>query len=602
MNIPAPLDKVLSLLKKDKIRTALYAVALVLILFSLLDKNQPYYFYYLEQRQMLLLDGDYISNMISQIGGLGIFLSQLLVQYFLDGGVGPAVTAVLLSFSALFLYKGLRDFSLRPAAFFLALLPVLMQLVYMEDFYYYYHGVVAIFLASLLFFVLSLLPGNLNAWLRCLIEAVVLVAAYLLLGPVALPLSLAVALRDILKGQKQSYLSLVGVALVALLGLYVVNKAILPTMGQGLGMTFYIDHIQNYATHYSLSWIFLAVLPLLTFLLGKIRGSFPALSLLTGFVALLAVFLFVRFEYRAHQDSTTNDFQRLVHQMRRGQWQDIISDPIASSNALYQNIHNLALSKEGRLLTDLFRYPQSAASKSLIVDNEYVVELHEILSQIYYQAGLTGAAQLYAQEVFSSLRWGCPSVVQTTIKTQLAYGNYPIAEKYIRLMERTLKYADWAKDMRRYLDNDALVMEDEELGRLRRDLSEVDTEFLLQTSAYADLFKVLEANPSDQGTRDYTVAMLLLERDTPDMMTFVERFKDTEAMKNPPLLLQQAIITLNEQDLEYCKSLGVTDAVINQFNTFKQRVVQLRRQGAGYTSLAREFSGTYWYYLLSAAN
>ena len=65
---------------------------------------------------------------------------------------------------------------------------------------------------------------------------------------------------------------------------------------------------------------------------------------------------------------------------------------------------------------------------------------------------------------------GSPRCLMRLVQTNLIFGTYPIAEKYIRLLEQMPVYRDWAKQHRAFLYNDAAVEADPLLGLKRRGL------------------------------------------------------------------------------------------------------------------------------------
>lgn len=48
--------------------------------------------------------------------------------------------------------------------------------------------------------------------------------------------------------------------------------------------------------------------------------------------------------------------------------------------------------------------------------------------------------------------YGNPRMLKRLVQTNLIYGAYPVAEKYIRILENTFYYKDWAKSQRKFLE------------------------------------------------------------------------------------------------------------------------------------------------------
>lgn len=66
-------------------------------LFTFLQINFQYHFFYIEQSQLFLFSGMYLADKIVLPGGLALLLSEFLVQFFIAPYVGAAIVAALLT-------------------------------------------------------------------------------------------------------------------------------------------------------------------------------------------------------------------------------------------------------------------------------------------------------------------------------------------------------------------------------------------------------------------------------------------------------------------------------------------------------------------------
>ena len=87
-----------------------------------------------------------------------------------------------------------------------------------------------------------------------------------------------------------------------------------------------------------------------------------------------------------------------------------------------------------------------------------------MLSDICYQMGDLSSAQKFAFEGYVSSVDGNPRLLQRLVQTNILTGAYAVAEKYIRILEQTLFYKEWAAEWRKYLYRDDLVEEEPSLG------------------------------------------------------------------------------------------------------------------------------------------
>ena len=289
---------------------------------------------------------------------------------------------------------------------------------------------------------------------------------------------------------------------------------------------------------------------------------------------------------------------QMFHYIDTEQWDAIISSAdLNYNNYLHLNCLNLALSHKGVMRTDLFKYPQSGI-QSLVSKYQAHIEESFLFSQIYYHVGITSLAYNFAFGTSVGITYGSPVMTKLLIKSHLIYGQYPAAEKFISLLEKTWAYHEWASSQRKFLYNDQAVESDPELGTKRKSLSSDKDLFANIIGLFDNLMIILEENPQNKAALDYTIGTLLLSKDLPAIKTFVERFSGTEVLPILPEPLQQAVISYAEHDPEYCRKYGVTDKVLSEFSIFKQRVLGLRHARQNVATGIADYQPTFWYYLI----
>lgn len=118
---------------------------------------------------------------------------------------------------------------------------------------------------------------------------------------------------------------------------------------------------------------------------------------------------------------------------------------------------------QGELGDKLFHYPQQGKG-GLLPEWNSTVPGAIVLSDICYQMGDLSSAQKFAFEGYVSSVDGNPRLLQRLVQTNILTGAYAVAEKYIRILEQTLFYKEWAAEWRKYLYRDDLVEEEPSLG------------------------------------------------------------------------------------------------------------------------------------------
>ena len=174
----------------------------------------------------------------------------------------------------------------------------------------------------------------------------------------------------------------------------------------------------------------------------------------------------------------------------------------------------------------------------------------------------------------------------------------PVSQQYIKMLEKTLFYKDWATAQRRFLYNDKAVEEDPEYGSKRRSLPKDTREFIQARGPYYDLLLTIRTNPKATAARDYAIGYLLLANDVPHINSFIEEFYGTEAMPQMPLRLQEAAVAANEKDLDWCRSHGVDEKVIEDYQALRSTLLQTQSAQGNVPEVLMRWRYTYWYYLL----
>ena len=225
------------------------------------------------------------------------------------------------------------------------------------------------------------------------------------------------------------------------------------------------------------------------------------------------------------------------------------------------------------------------------------MEINTTLSELFWQMDNIASADEKAFNSYEGLRYGSPKNLQMLVRTSLVFGRYQHAEKYIKMLELTTFYKDWAREQRRFLYNDKAVEADPEYGSKRRSLPVDTREFIQARGPYYDLLLTLRSNPKAIAARDYAIGYLLLANDVPHINSFIEEFYGTEAMPQMPLRLQEAAIAANEKDLDWCRSHGVEERVIDEYQRLRQVILQQPANTKSPNALM-PWRYTYWYYLL----
>lgn len=568
------------------------------LLGMLLRTTQEATLFYREQQQVFLFDTDYVLNILLTIGGFATVCAQFIIQFFKIPGVGVWITALIGGLSAGLFWLGLRKIQPSPYLLPLAFLPIAFQCLYLMSHSYHYEGLIALlFWASALCiysYSAQKLPETFRSGLGCLLAVGLFYGA----GSIALLFTLSILCLDIARKDKHWFVSLIPLLLVLIIGSLTVLAGKKPDYDHVFWQKDYVEYFVELTPFYSLSWqTALLVIPL--FFLSRYLNETKAFvkALLSIALLTIASVYFVR-TAASRQEKDFYTLLRMFHYIDTEQWDAITSyKELNLQNYLHLNCLNLALSHQGRLRTDLFKYPQNGI-QSLLSKYQAHIEESILFSHIYYHTGITSLAYDLAFGSSVGITYGNPTMTKILIKSHLIYGYYAAAEKFISLLEKTWAYREWAASQRKFLYNDEAVENDPELGSRRRSLTDNKDLFANILSLYDNLTLILEANPRNEAALDYAISTLLLSKNMPAIKAFVEKYYGTETLPALPELLQQAVISYAEHDPEYCRQHGVTDKLLSEFSLFKQRILGLRRARKDIASGIADYRHTFWYYLI----
>ena len=297
-----------------------------------------------------------------------------------------------------------------------------------------------------------------------------------------------------------------------------------------------------------------------------------------------------------YNDQKAYPLKVLDYYARTGQWDEIIRHchgPI--KNYLYLTYLNRALAEKGELADRMFAFDQHGP-QGLLASWNKTFTVSTLLSDAYFTLGEIALSQEMAFEGYVTvIGAGNPRNLQRLVQTNLIYGTYPIAEKYISILEKTYAYHNWAKQHRVFLYNDKAVEADPVLGPKRETLPK-ESNLSGINGLEHDLLIRAEQDPGNQLPIQFTGAIYLLSKDMKSFQTLIEKYYGTPVLPSLPVSFQEAVILLAEKDVDYWKRFNVSENVIRKFAGYRNLVVQNRNNPQLPQLIKNSFGDTYWSY------
>jgi len=291
-------------------------------------------------------------------------------------------------------------------------------------------------------------------------------------------------------------------------------------------------------------------------------------------------------------------YKELDYYMRTEQWDKIIERCNGDiKNYLYKCCLNVALAEKGELAERMFSFNQQGV-QGIYVPWSRISYISALLSDVYFAMGHIALSQRMAFEANESLPNSIgPRTLKRLVETNLIYGAYPVAEKYIDLLEQTSYYKAWAHDRRRFLENDEAVESDALLGMKRRCIPKSNLLSEVQ-GLNIDMEAIAKQNPAHKATIQYLGAYYLLSKELFLFKNFVESYYGTDVLPALPKSYQEALIILSEQDPSYWEKYNISSSVIQRFMEFKRQVLANKNSSALPGLLKNSYGDTYWFYFM----
>ncbi|MDR1257712.1 MAG: DUF6057 family protein [Tannerellaceae bacterium] len=570
------------------------------VLFAFLQAYSEFHFYIVEQNQLFQNTWAYVSGLLMQPGGAALTASEFLMQFFLLPYAGAGITAGLLTVAGWLAQCIVRRIAPGASLMVACLLPALTLMFIHFDFNYLVCGTVAFIMAEAAFYLVMGIKGYGG---RFAAHAVMIPLLFCLAGPVSTLYAAMILAAPVGADRRKVLAEKLTLASVAILtGVLSVYFAFCGEYRYAFLPDGYYHFKLTPGSVIYFSWCSLLLLILLAGLLRKrmtAGGKKWRWVQMAAQAALIAVIF--KMGVSEYGDSKSYLMKKLDYYSRTGQWNSILEHCTGKlTNYLYLNYANLALLEKGELGDRMFAFDQRNA-QGLLVDWNKAASVSVLLSDIYFAVGATAMSQEMAFEACVSVTGdGNPRMLKRLVQTNLIFGAYEVAGKYISILENTFSYSGWAGEQRRFLYNDAEVEADPLLGAKRRSLAHGASLSMID-GMEAELLTIASANPSDMSAITYAGAIHLLEKNMTGFEALIEKHFGTPVLPVLPPAFQEAVIILYEKEPEYWQRYGISPDVAARFAQYKRRILEENHAGrsASLPSMMQSAWGnTYWFYYM----
>lgn len=465
---------------KDRKVLILYSAAAVFMAAGI-HLTQEFRFYNLESVNLFMYDRSEILNTILQPGGVAVLLSSFMTQFMCIPYVGTFITTLLYLMAAFMTFMIMSETVKGPAMAGLAFIPAAFLFLCLENDYYMYHGHVGFVLALAAVFLYASLPQD-RPLIRYAAGLMVVPLLYHVLGSVSVVFAVSVLTLEIIRSGIRG-LAAVAYPLLLFLTAWIYVRLSLSD-GWDSALTPFM-YYSNPSTYFFPLYAWCSV-PLLM-IASKVMAAFnpkPKLALAVAAAGLACSFFIAGNLYgKVH----SNVHYRLIteqHLAEQGRWDEIVKTADRRHPTFFISYQNLALAQKSSLVSHFSYYnPQDLSSLMYPVQN---LKTGFTLQSIVYESwGYHSAARQAAFDAnLVTPGMHNPRQLMALVRTNIALGAYDVAEKYIRMLEKTLFYRKWAKEV------------SADPGRYAAASLPSPDEYLRYEGLKGDMRDMLEADPS----------------------------------------------------------------------------------------------------------
>ena len=481
-----------------------------------------------EQYQMFLFDTGYFLERIVLPGGLADYISEFLVQFYYMPVLGGAIIALLLMGIQAAVWGLMKQYGARHdfPGYLLSFLPSIALWCAMGDQNVLLSFVVALFGALVIGWIHNRFHNRL---VKVVFELVSTALVYWFLGPVVF-LYAALMIGDTLKNAKQKGNVFSGIGYSVCILVLTIAWILLTTQTLQYplyrifaGLNYYrypgaISPLPFVVMVWAVVIPFLGMIPCRQKSLQKLQQS-KVVIVLSYVLVIVASW----FGIKASFDEMTYDLIDYDFLVRTEQWDKIIekAEKKPATTPLSVSCVNLALSQKGMLADRLFEFYQNGGEGLFPTFTRDMISPVST-AEIFFRLGMVNDAERYmfeAQEAIPNYRKSA-RLTRRIIECEIINGNYKVAAKLLRRLQKTLYYSNWANQTMALLGNEKAINRHPIYGKLRK-YREKKQDFLFSDREMDQMLGLLFLNDNhNKMAYEYLMCYELLQRDMEKFMQY----------------------------------------------------------------------------------
>lgn len=575
-----------------KYSTTLIFGVIVFLFYGLFYSN---HLHYQEQYQIFQFSINYFIDTIFVPGGIAIYLSRFLTQFFYYSWAGAFIISCLLSTVQILSYFILKKRNSWSFWYPLTFIPSIAIWGFLCD----ENGMLAFLIAIIFALTAILLYQRINNIQRQVIYTFcMMLFLFWTIGGAYIVFLLTILILKLLECIQNKRIGKWDWAILAISSLYLINILI------AREITFYpaerlIMGIGYYRFNQSPGTILIPVISIIVFTPLLFYFLPDGRNIKSSSIILLLQFCLIAggglYWVKKSADFPKEEAMAYDYLVRMKKWPEIIglAEKHKPSSPIATCCLNLALAKTGQLGDRLFDFKQ-AGRETLIPTFKRDFTSSLVLGEIYYHSGLVNAAQRLAFEAMEAI----PDYQKSTrcfvrlAETRIINGQYDAALPFLLTLTKTLFYRKWALEKLSYLNNEEKINADPEYGWLRK--IRCSDDFIFADNAPDGmLFTLMQDNPQNKLAFQYLMAWELLNG---NLNRFVECLPLGSQLfiGKMPKSYQEALLFIWGKNYDtFTNFPGEIDMKMKK----EMQNFLKESENNDITRLEKEYENTFWYYL-----
>ncbi|MDR0427739.1 MAG: DUF6057 family protein [Dysgonamonadaceae bacterium] len=289
----------------------------------------------------------------------------------------------------------------------------------------------------------------------------------------------------------------------------------------------------------------------------------------------------------------------MAYEVEQGNWDQVIklgkskkySNAVAVPVAYFLNIAHL---EKGDLVSEMFTYRQTGTYG--LFDSwalNHTTDLY--IGELYYRLGVPAIAEQCAFEALVVSPYEHSSkAMRRIVQTGMQRKDTGSFEKYIRLFEKSPVFKTWAKEQREHYEK-SLTDSEYKIPGLP-DVAEFHNFFFSSGMQEYNFLTMLHENERNKKAFEYFAAFLLLKKDMIKFLELMDAYYDKMNYEKLPRAFEEALIilALNNRP-ELIRKYGIQEKTIAGFTSLNNDIQKAKTPRA-VKYVTEKYKNTYWVY------